>query len=685
MPRTSRPIVSWPPGARRSRSPSERRATAARSCRWYATRRADVLPPRGVARRLGAREPVAAGSRERPALLAGEPPPGRVLPVGRVDDGLPRVVATGRRPPRGLRGLQSRAGCPAGSCPCHERRSKASSSWASSDAIAGSRVMSPSSAGLRARAPRPRRLQHGTGRGTALERRRDRGAAPPRRPRRPPSGDRRPGAREPSPTRVGASAGASRAASSSARDAPRPAGPRAKRSTRPRRCHVTRVPAARAGRSRGAARPGRPSARGPTRCFARISRTGPRRVRADPEGERRAAGGDALLEALALAPPRLLARGGRLAARGRAPGAPARPPHGGRDAPGPRPTAARALAEAGASPRPSSPPGGDESSTADGLGRLAHRAPPSDLPECHNRSVAPPVQGRSSCRSLSGRDVPSGSSSRAPPRRSPPTSSRASRRRISSTARCARFSTTTCRCPATPAARSPPAASWRASSSTRRTTTLGAARPRGRRHRLLRGRPQGDGSLLDVGAARRARPRGPPVAPAGGRGATACASRTCSASAATRRARRRCSGSSGRRPSTVIPRRRRRSSSSRPAPPASASRARSASPSPRASTTGGRRPRVHVVEGEGGLTPGRVAEALAAAGTASLDNLVVHVDWNQASIDSNRVCREDGQPGDYVQWTPMELFYLHDWNVDRGAGRARLPAGDRGAAAWRRR
>jgi transketolase len=74
-------------------------------------------------------------------------------------------------------------------------------------------------------------------------------------------------------------------------------------------------------------------------------------------------------------------------------------------------------------------------------------------------------------------------------------------------------------------------------------------------------------------------------------------------------------------------------------------------------------PRVHIVEGEGGLTPGRVAEALAAAGTASLDNAVLHLDWNQASIDSNRVCREDGRPGDYVQWTPMELFYLHDWNV----------------------
>jgi transketolase len=74
-------------------------------------------------------------------------------------------------------------------------------------------------------------------------------------------------------------------------------------------------------------------------------------------------------------------------------------------------------------------------------------------------------------------------------------------------------------------------------------------------------------------------------------------------------------------------------------------------------------PFVHIVEGEGGLTPGRVAEALAGAGTASLGNAILHLDWNQASIDSNRVCREDGQPGDYVQWSPTELFHLHDWNV----------------------
>ena len=74
-------------------------------------------------------------------------------------------------------------------------------------------------------------------------------------------------------------------------------------------------------------------------------------------------------------------------------------------------------------------------------------------------------------------------------------------------------------------------------------------------------------------------------------------------------------------------------------------------------------PHVHIVEGEGGLTPGRVAEALAFGATASLKNAIVHVDWNQSSIDSDRVTREGDQRGDYVQWDPCELFYMHDWNV----------------------
>ena len=74
-------------------------------------------------------------------------------------------------------------------------------------------------------------------------------------------------------------------------------------------------------------------------------------------------------------------------------------------------------------------------------------------------------------------------------------------------------------------------------------------------------------------------------------------------------------------------------------------------------------PRVHLIEGEGGLTPGRVAEAMSAAAIAGLSNVVLHVDWNQASIDSNRVCGDGGQPGDYVPWNPVELAHFHDFNV----------------------
>ncbi|MGD8414861.1 MAG: hypothetical protein PVF33_11545, partial [Candidatus Latescibacterota bacterium] len=74
-------------------------------------------------------------------------------------------------------------------------------------------------------------------------------------------------------------------------------------------------------------------------------------------------------------------------------------------------------------------------------------------------------------------------------------------------------------------------------------------------------------------------------------------------------------------------------------------------------------PCVHIVEGEGGMTPGRVGEAMAAAGTASIRNAIMHIDWNQASIDSNHVCRDGDAAGDYVQWTPAEFAYLHDWNV----------------------
>lgn len=74
-------------------------------------------------------------------------------------------------------------------------------------------------------------------------------------------------------------------------------------------------------------------------------------------------------------------------------------------------------------------------------------------------------------------------------------------------------------------------------------------------------------------------------------------------------------------------------------------------------------PVVHVIEGEGGATSGRVSEALAAASAGQIRNLVVHMDWNQSSIDSDACCRQGEVVGDYVQWDPVELAYLHDFNV----------------------
>jgi transketolase len=74
-------------------------------------------------------------------------------------------------------------------------------------------------------------------------------------------------------------------------------------------------------------------------------------------------------------------------------------------------------------------------------------------------------------------------------------------------------------------------------------------------------------------------------------------------------------------------------------------------------------PNVHVIEGEGGMTPGRVAEALASAATSGLDNLYFHVDWNQAAIDSDCVTREGNTAGDYVQWDPCEFLMVHGFNV----------------------
>ena len=97
-------------------------------------------------------------------------------------------------------------------------------------------------------------------------------------------------------------------------------------------------------------------------------------------------------------------------------------------------------------------------------------------------------------------------------------------------------------------------------------------------------------------------------------------------------------------------------------------------------------PRVHIIEGEGGMTPGRVSEALAAAASSGLDNLCMHVDWNQASIDSDHVTRDGREPGEYVQWDPCEFLLVHGFNVvlvPNGFDFAQILEGQRQALAIR--
>ena len=63
------------------------------------------------------------------------------------------------------------------------------------------------------------------------------------------------------------------------------------------------------------------------------------------------------------------------------------------------------------------------------------------------------------------------------------------------------------------------------------------------------------------------------------------------------------------------------------------------------------------------LKNGLARTTLATVATAQLWNARLHVDWNQASIDSDRVCRLGEEAGEYVQWNPIELCYVNDWNV----------------------
>ncbi|MBI5573406.1 MAG: hypothetical protein HY919_02475 [Elusimicrobia bacterium] len=74
-------------------------------------------------------------------------------------------------------------------------------------------------------------------------------------------------------------------------------------------------------------------------------------------------------------------------------------------------------------------------------------------------------------------------------------------------------------------------------------------------------------------------------------------------------------------------------------------------------------PIINIIEGEGGMTPGRVHENLAHFWAVSLYNLIVHVDWNNASIDADAVCTDEKCVGQYVNWKPYELGLLHGHNV----------------------
>jgi len=74
-------------------------------------------------------------------------------------------------------------------------------------------------------------------------------------------------------------------------------------------------------------------------------------------------------------------------------------------------------------------------------------------------------------------------------------------------------------------------------------------------------------------------------------------------------------------------------------------------------------PVVNIIEGEGGMTAGRVHENLAHFWSSAIWNLIVHVDWNNASIDADSVCSEESGRGQYVNWTPYQLGLLHGYNV----------------------
>ena len=138
--------------------------------------------------------------------------------------------------------------------------------------------------------------------------------------------------------------------------------------------------------------------------------------------------------------------------------------------------------------------------------------------------------------------------------------------------------------------------------------------------------------------------------------------------------------------STGIPRRPRRSCGSPPAPRAWASPARIGLAFGARDYYGARRPARAHRRGRGradarDASPRRWPRPA----PASLDNVVLHLDWNQASIDSNRVCRDGDAARRLRPVGPDGAVLPPRLERDLRPRRQRLPAGPRRAAARRSR
>ena len=276
----------------------------------------------------------------------------------------------------------------------------------------------------------------------------------------------------------------------------------------------------------------------------------------------------------------------------------------------------------------------------------------------------------------------------APPTlaRSPRRSWRASRRSTSSTARCARCSTTTCRSPATRAARSRRAASSQCCCSTRWTTT---SRDPTREDADIVSYAAGHKALglyalwalrnevARIARARRCCPRDV-TRPAAARGPARLPPQSDHRDAAVREVRRegaRRPPDAGHAVRAALDRRLRRRPRRLDRP--RAGRARPATAATRRACTSSRARAASRPAASPRRSPPR---ARARSATSSL-----HVDWNQASIDSNRVCRDGDDAGRLRAVEPDGAVLPARLERDRGPRTAATSSRSSRRSARRRR